>query len=183
MESRCECRYGKLNNFIAFAVCWRAYSVARCSPDGACFVVCAGTRPVRSVIRPLPSSTTGGHRWTITEVTFVGYSCIQSLIVRLFVDPCPGHHLCIRHHKQAVLSAPGQVGQWCGWSKTISTLISLPFTVTRYLYYPSVHCWGSLHTQWLSVSDKMMKSLISVLSVLSFLLFCSAPQTWCRGFW
>ncbi len=100
------------------------------------------------------------------------------------VDSCPGHHLCIRRHKQAVLSAPGQVGQWCGWSKTISTLIPLPFTVTQYLYYPSVCCWCSLHTQWLSVSDKMMKSLISVLSVLSFLLlFCSSPQTWCRGFW
>lgn len=42
-----------------------------------------------------------------------------SRMVGLFsnVPPCAGHHLCLRHHKPAVLPAPRQVGQWCGRSE------------------------------------------------------------------
>lgn len=195
MESRCDYRYGELSYLCATLLQLQHTDVhmVRSSPADVCFVVCAGTRLVRNVIRPLPNSTTGGHRWALhmnnnwSQVTFMGYCSIHSLIA-LFL--CPGYHLCLRHHKPVVLSAPSEVGQWCGWSKPIRTLISflslhlLPFTVAQNLYYLPVRCWCLLHTQWLSVSDKMMKSPISVLSVfLLLLLFCSMPQAWCRGSW
>lgn len=51
---------------------------------------------------------------------------IHSVI--LSVDSCLGYRLCLWHHKRAVLSAHSEVGQWCGWSESITTLISLPCT-------------------------------------------------------
>lgn len=69
--------------------------------------------------------TAGQERYqTITKQYYRRAQVIQhalsaSWMVGLFsnVPPCAGYHLCLWHHKPAVLSAPGQVGQWCGRSE------------------------------------------------------------------
>lgn len=134
------------------------------------FVLCAGTRLVRSVTRPLPNSTTGGRRWSlwILESLFMRACSICSVI--RFVNSCSGYRLCLRHHKWAVLSAHSEVGQWCGWSRSISTLISLPRTCCPSQWpsicttaYWTVACL--LNTQWISVGDVMSLSRL-------FAFFC-----------
>ena len=137
------------------------------------FVLFAGTRRVRNDIRPLPNSTTGGHRWVNNRWSPAASMCHcrthpSAVLCSL------GHHLCVRHHMQVVLSAPGQVGEWCRRSKTISSLVSLSWTCrpsqrARVLSYClSVGCLCSPHTRWLSVCDKMKKFLFSVPVVVVF---------------
>lgn len=55
-------------------------------------------------------------------------SNLRSFSNPFFVDSCSGHRLCLRHHERAVLPAHSEVGQWRGWSESISTLIPLSCT-------------------------------------------------------
>lgn len=155
--------------FVAFTVSRRASRVI--VSRWRVFVLFAGTRRVRNDIRPSPNSTTGGHRWgplhmsnRWSPVTFMCSCGTHSLTVLCSL----GHHLCVRHHMQVVLSAPGQVGERCRRSKTTSSLVSLSWTccpsqrASVLSHYLSVGCLRSPRTRWPSVSDKMMKFLISV---------------------
>lgn len=118
-----------------------------------------------------------------TGITFMCQFSIRSLI--LFVNSCSGYRLCLRHHKRAVLSAHSEVGQWCGWSRSISTLISLPshwLSICTTAYWTvDAHCTPSglvWVTRWVC------------LLFVSFFFFCfvhlfscSMPQTRCKGSW
>lgn len=140
MESRFECRYGGWN---IFCICIFLTSIL-CDPHFVCVIAfCAGTRPVRSAIKPLPNSTTGGRRWYRRSIRAELPLCATVALVLQSLS-LPGYHLCIRHHKRAVLSAHSQVGQWCGWSKAMTSLTS-PSCTCCPSHWPSVcvaASWG-----------------------------------------
>lgn len=112
MGSRYESRYGE---FMSLLPC---DDVPWCVSLSVLF--CAGTQRVRNDIRLSPNSTTGARRWS-------QHALPASWMVGVFsnVPLCAGHHLCLWHHKPAVLSAPRQVGQWRGRSE--ASLINSAF--------------------------------------------------------
>lgn len=164
MGSRYEYRYGKMiiaspltfwiHRIVIFFNVWRLLLIAAT-------LLFAGTLLVRNVTRLLPNSTTGGHRWGPSKAN----SCLTAAWVHwLFslVASCPGYHICVWHHKRAVLSASGQVGQWCGWSKAVS-LSSRAFTLVAPHRSRLVTFLCLLQSQWCPLHEVLSQGHVFVL--------------------